>query len=225
MLEIIRNENDDKFDAFGVEALTAKEIDDAVEDGTLRSTLFAGGCFWGLDSYFGSLDGVIQTRVGYAGSPLDEPTYGELKGHAETVRIYFDPRIITYRELLQEFASKYYNGRSVGQYRMIFFTDNDREKYEVEKVIKNLISDNDSYPEVIDTDDEKGYFWSAEEHHQKYRLQRNKLFLPFVKQELGERWDEHSFATKLNASSETDFDITPWVETFSDKAKRIFLIN
>jgi methionine-S-sulfoxide reductase len=223
MLEIIKNE--DKFEAFRVEALTAEEIDAAVEDGSLRSTLFSGGCFWGLDSYFGSLDGVIQTRVGYAGSPLDEPTYGELKGHAETVRIYYDPYIITFRELLQEFASRYYNSRSVGQYRTLFFTSNEREKNEVEKVIKNLTGENEPHPEIIDLDNEKGYFWSAEEHHQKYRLQRNKLFLPFVEQELGERWDEHSFATKLNASTETDFDITPWVETFSDKAKRIFLIN
>jgi peptide-methionine (S)-S-oxide reductase len=223
MLEIIKNES--KFEAFRVEALTAEEIDDAVEDGTLRSTLFSGGCFWGLDSFFGSLDGVIQTRVGYAGASSDEPTYGELKGHAETVRIYFDPGIITYRELLQEFASRYYNGRSVGQYRTIFFTRNDHEKNEVEKIIKKLINENDPYPDVIDIEEERGYFWSAEEHHQKYRLQRNKLFLPFVEQELGVRWDEHSYATKLNASTEADFDTTPWVESFSEKAKRIFLIN
>jgi nitrite reductase/ring-hydroxylating ferredoxin subunit len=101
----------------------------------------------------------------------------------------------------------------------------DHEKNEVEKIIKKLINENDPYPDVIDIEEERGYFWSAEEHHQKYRLQRNKLFLPFVEQELGVRWDEHSYATKLNASTEADFDTTPWVESFSEKAKRIFLIN
>jgi peptide-methionine (S)-S-oxide reductase len=223
MFEIINNEN--TYEPIEVEAVTPEQIDAAVECGALHSTLFAGGCFWGLDSFFGSLDGVVQTRVGYAGSTSANPTYGELKGHAETVRIYFNPSIITYEELLHEFANRYYNGRSVGQYRTVFFTCDNHQKDEVKKVIKSLRNKSDPYPEVIEMDNKRGHFWSAEDHHQKYRLQRNTLFLPFVEQELGERWDEHSFATKLNASTESDFDITPWVESFSDKAKRIFIIN
>lgn len=88
---------------------TAVEINKAVSEGKLCQTMLSMGCFWAPDANFGSLDGVIQTRVGYAGSRHPNPTYKDIRGHAETVRIYFDKNIISYKSLIGDIESWRYD--------------------------------------------------------------------------------------------------------------------
>jgi peptide methionine sulfoxide reductase MsrA len=110
-------------------AVNPESIAEALEKNVLSRTAFAMGCFWDPDSFFGSLTGVVQTRVGYAGSSSHDPSYGDIKGHAETLRIYFDASIITYEQLLTEFSNRFQPGVNYGQYRSIIFPANeDQEK-------------------------------------------------------------------------------------------------
>ena len=69
----------------------------------IETATFALGWFWGPDSRFGSIDGVIRTRVGYAGGISNNPTYHNLGSHSETIQIDYDPTQISYNELLDVF--------------------------------------------------------------------------------------------------------------------------
>ena len=100
---------------------SAEAIEEAVKTGKLNQTVFAMGCFWGPDSNFGGMPGVVQTRVGYAGAPTLNPSYRDLKGHAEVVRVVFDNEQINYRNLLGNFESWFVPGRKQGQYRPVLF--------------------------------------------------------------------------------------------------------
>jgi len=68
-----------------------------------ETATFALGCFWGPDASFGALEGVVRTRVGYAGGTTEGPTYKMIGDHTETIEIDYDPAVISYRELLEIF--------------------------------------------------------------------------------------------------------------------------
>lgn len=80
--------------------VTPKEIEEAVKTGKLNQTIFGMSCFWGPDANFGSMPGVAQTRVGYAGASTLEPNYQDIKGHTEVVKVIYDKDKISYKELL-----------------------------------------------------------------------------------------------------------------------------
>src|SRR3954452_11726293 len=76
--------------------------DDTMNDNT-ETAILAAGCFWGVQELLRHRDGVISTRVGYTGGGNDNPTYGNHPGHAEAVKIVFDPERISYRDILEFF--------------------------------------------------------------------------------------------------------------------------
>ena len=106
----------------------------------MQEAIFGAGCFWGVQASFDQLDGVVSTEVGYAGGNTKEPTYQEvcsdMTGHAEVVRIVFDPGAITYSDLVDHFFQIHdpttlnRQGPDVGrQYRsVIFFDSPEKEK-------------------------------------------------------------------------------------------------
>ncbi|KAK9678775.1 hypothetical protein RND81_11G232500 [Saponaria officinalis] len=103
-------------------------------DTPLKSAVFALGCFWRSEAVFGCLNGVVRTTVGYSGGSKINPEYRSLADHAESVQVEYDPRVISFRQLLEVFWSSHDSrqvfgqGPDVGnQYRSIIFTNSTSE--------------------------------------------------------------------------------------------------
>jgi len=146
----------------------------------METIYLAGGCFWGMQKYIDQFDGVISTEVGYANGPDKAPTYKEVcsdSGHAETVKIDFDPSKISLAALLDYYfmvidplSVNKQGGDSGIQYRTgIFYTDEKqlpdiRTIYDREELAAGS-------PLAVVVEPLKNFF-SAEEYHQKY-LEKN----------------------------------------------------
>ena len=149
---------------------------------------FAGGCFWGTEEAFRTLDGVIETAVGYMGGAKENPTYGMVctgtTGHAEVVDINFDPTVISYQQLLEHFwtihnpTSLNFQGVDHGtQYRTVIFyhSDEQRQQAEESKAALNASSVHDD--PIVTEITQAGSFWRAEEYHQQYFMKRKPDFM------------------------------------------------
>ncbi len=146
---------------------------------------FATGCFWGAERRFWQMAGVSNTQVGYMGGSTSNPSYKEVcsgaTGHAEVVKVEFDPSIVTYHELLSAFWQMHdpttlnRQGNDIGtQYRSgIFYTNAEQKiismkskeiyQHELDRLGFDLIT-----TEILPAPE----FWEAEEYHQRY-LEKN----------------------------------------------------
>ncbi|KAJ2851483.1 hypothetical protein IWW36_001122 [Coemansia brasiliensis] len=142
-----------------------------------RLATFAAGCFWSVELVFQRKEGVLQTQVGYTGGHKDNATYDEVcsgtTGHAEAVRLEYDPQVISYDDLLTIFWNKHNptqgnrQGNDIGtQYRSaIFYHDN--EQKQLAEASKAKIQEGYDKPvttEIVPA----GPFYAAEAYHQKY---------------------------------------------------------
>ena len=202
---------------------TAEAIEEALESGELTQTVFGMGCFWGPDSKFGETPGVVQTRVGYAGASTLDPSYHDIKGHAEVVRVVYDRDQICYRNLLGNFESWIVHTRKQGQYRQILFVYSREQKEVAEELIQAIGKENS--PEVIEAGEQKSYFWPAEDYHQKYRLRRNEKLVSFAELEFGPRWDEHLYFTKLNGVDRKNFNVLEWLKKLPQEMQKAYRIG
>lgn len=142
-----------------------------------KEIYLAGGCFWGTEKYFANINGVIETDVGYANGHIENPTYEEVcrgdTGHTETVRVVYDPQIVSlgfilelYYEVIDPISINRQGGDVGPQYRTgIYYVDND-DKDIIFKSIKELQT---KYIEPIGIE-VMGLenYYTAEEYHQKY---------------------------------------------------------
>lgn len=147
--------------------------------------VFGAGCFWGVEEAFRPLKGVISTAVGYAGGSTDNPTYKLVctgaTGHAEVVRVEYDPTVIRYEELLKVFFESHdptqlnRQGPDHGtQYRTaIFTTSPDQWRAATAAREAEQASGRHKRP-VVTVIEPAGEFWPAEDYHQKYLLKRGK---------------------------------------------------
>jgi len=145
----------------------------------MEKATFGAGCFWGVEEAFTHLPGVVETEVGYSGGQLANPTYRQVcrgdTGHAETVRIKFDPAVINYAELLSKFweihdpTTKNRQGPDVGsQYRSAIFYHTDEQKTSAEES-RRALGQTEKYDQPIVTEIlPAGDFYRAEEYHQQY---------------------------------------------------------
>lgn len=146
-----------------------------------QTAYLAGGCFWGVEELLRQVPGIIETEVGYTGGKTDNPTYETVKsgksGHAEAIRIAYDPKILSYSQLLQLFFKLHdpttlnRQGGDVGtQYRSaIFFTHEDEKRFAM-AAIEDAMK---TWKKPISTTVEPFQkFYSAEGYHQDY-LQKN----------------------------------------------------
>ena len=145
-----------------------------------KTTYFASGCFWCVEAIFESVKGVKEVVSGYAGGTEENPTYEQVGGgytsHAEAVKIYYDPKIISFTVLVQVFFGSHdpttlnRQGPDRGsQYRSIAFYKNDKEKEIIEGYINALKEQNVYEGEPITTEvTEFAMFYDAEDYHQDY---------------------------------------------------------
>lgn len=141
---------------------------------TERAVL-AGGCFWGMQDLIRKMSGVISTRVGYSGGDVKNATYRNHGTHAEAIEIIFDPRILSYRQLLEFFfqihdpSTRNRQGNDLGMsYRSaIYYTSPEQES-----TARDTIADVDAsgiWPGKATTElAPVGDFWEAEPEHQDY---------------------------------------------------------
>jgi peptide-methionine (S)-S-oxide reductase len=147
--------------------------------------MFAMGCFWGAERKFWELSGVYSTAVGYAGGSTPNPTYREvcsgMTGHAEVVRVAFDPKVVSYEKLLKVFWENHdptqgmRQGNDIGtQYRSAIYWYNEAQRKAAE-------ASRDEYQRVLRNADfgnittelrEAPEFYYAEDYHQQY-LEKN----------------------------------------------------
>ena len=145
----------------------------------METATFGAGCFWGVQSSFDKINGVIKTTVGYMGGSIKNPTYEQVStghtGHVEVINIIYDPKIVTYNDLLNLFWNIHdptqYNmqGLDIGtQYKSIIFYHNNKQKKIAEESKKRL-NDSKFYNKDIVTEIKPAQdFFPAEEYHQKY---------------------------------------------------------
>lgn len=145
----------------------------------IQTAILAGGCFWCLEAVFDDLKGVQTVESGYSGGHVPNPTYkqvcSETTGHAEVVRVTFDPSVITYRDLLRVFFTIHdpttlnRQGNDVGtSYRSAIFYLDEEQKGTAQEVIREL-TDAQLWPNPIVTEVTKfDTFYMAENYHQEY---------------------------------------------------------
>ena len=158
------------------------------EDVKLAKATLAGGCFWCTEAQYKMLKGVSKVVSGYAGGQVDNPTYKQVcngdTGHAEVILVEFDPKVITYRDLVDYFwiahdpTTLNRQGADVGtQYRSGVFYHDDEQKRIAEEVIAKL-DEAKVFPRKIVTEVTKATtFYPAEDYHQDYFA--NNPFQPY----------------------------------------------
>lgn len=158
--------------AFGVEAAPTQEV-----------AILAGGCFWGMEDILRKVPGVLATEVGYTGGWLEKPTYEDThdskSGHAEAVRVTFDPKVLSYETLLTDSffrmhdpTTKNRQGNDVGtQYRSAIFYTSEAQRVAAEAAkVKAAASGRWKAPIVTEVV-KASTWWPAEAYHQKYLVQ------------------------------------------------------
>ncbi len=149
------------------------------QDAGYETATFAGGCFWCIQPPFDELDGVVKTTVGYTGGKEKDPTYKDVSygktGHTESIEIIYDPKKVTYEELLEVFWMNIDPTDSGGQfvdrgkqYRPAIFYHGEAQKKAAEeskaKLDKSGRFDNPVVVEIV----EAAAFYPAEDYHQKF---------------------------------------------------------
>ena len=156
-----------------------KKRSERMKTGEFQTAVFAGGCFWGVQDLIRKVPGVIDTEVGYSGGLTANPVYEEVKkgktGHAESVRVVFDPKVVTYEKLLDLFftlhdpTTKNQQGNDLGsQYRSVIFATSAAQKEQAVKKIKEW-NDSGKWKRPIVTEvQDAAPFYPAESDHQDY---------------------------------------------------------
>ncbi len=149
----------------------------------MEIAIFAAGCFWGVEAAFRQVPGVVSTAVGYSGGSTPDPTYQQVctgtTGHAEVVRVEFDPDRVSFEELLRVFWRAHdpttlnRQGPDVGtQYRSaIFFDGADQERLARASLEAERQSGRHQRPIVTEITPASA-FYRAEEYHQQYLEKR-----------------------------------------------------
>lgn len=142
------------------------------------TAIFAAGCFWGVQYYFDQVPGVVETEAGYIGGHVDKPTYEQVcthrTGHAEAVKITFDPEKVSFNTLLKQFFRMHdptqlnRQGLDVGDnYRSAIFYQDDSQKSQAQEII-NELNKKEFDGKIVTTLESGSMFWPAEDYHQKY---------------------------------------------------------
>jgi peptide-methionine (S)-S-oxide reductase len=148
----------------------------------------AGGCFWCLEAVYDELRGVLSVESGYSGGSVENPTYRQVvtgtTGHAEVVRVTFDPEAVSFREILEVFFTIHdpttlnRQGADVGpQYRSAIFYHDEEQRRVAEELISELEAEGDWDDPIVTEVTPFERFYIAEDYHQEYY--RNNAYQPY----------------------------------------------
>ncbi|MDP1592895.1 MAG: peptide-methionine (S)-S-oxide reductase MsrA [Gallionella sp.] len=164
-----------------------------------QTACLAGGCFWGMEELIRQIPGVLETEVGYTGGSTPDAVYEHVKtgqsGHAESLRIVFDPARLSYRHLLFEFFRMHNptthnrQGNDVGtQYRSAIFYLNEEQQRIAQEVIRTIDASGDWQAKIVTEVVPCQKFYRAEEYHQQYLIKhRDGYTCHYIRKlELGE---------------------------------------
>jgi peptide methionine sulfoxide reductase msrA/msrB len=153
-------------------------------EATVEEAVLAGGCFWGMEDILRKVPGVLDTEVGYAGGSTASPRYTDVKtgrtGHAEAIRVHFDPSKLTYADLLEKWFFKMHDpttkdrqGNDRGsQYRSAIFVTSPEQRRVAEEVTRRVDASGRWKAPIVTEIVDAGPFTPAEDYHQDY-LEKN----------------------------------------------------
>jgi len=162
-------------------------------EGKYQTAIFAGGCFWCMEPPFQKLNGVEEVTSGYTDGHTKDPTYENYAegGHVEAVRIVYDPKVITYEQLLHVFWRQINptdpDGQFVDrgpQYRSAIFYTNDAQKAAAEKSKADLAASGRFDKPIVTEIKKASVFYPAEEYHQDYH-DKNPIRYKFYRSRSG----------------------------------------
>ncbi|MEC7934999.1 MAG: peptide-methionine (S)-S-oxide reductase MsrA [Candidatus Neomarinimicrobiota bacterium] len=156
----------------------------------MQKATFGAGCFWCVEAVFERLEGVVDVIPGYSGGHKNNPTYKEIctgmTGHAEVAQITFDPKVITFDDLLNMFwkshdpTTRNRQGNDIGtQYRSAIFYHNNEQKTIAEKSKKKVDNSNIFSNPIVTEITKLEKFWVAEDYHNNYY--NNNMNQPYCK--------------------------------------------
>lgn len=188
LISVSCNSSSKKADQIAVTSKKSIEIPEPAQQdlSSYETAYFASGCFWCVEAIFESVKGIPEVVSGYAGGTEENPTYeqvgGGLTSHAEAVKVYYDPKVISFIELVQVFFGSHdpttlnRQGPDRGpQYRSVAFYKNEKEKQLIEGYIRALTEQN-VYDGATITTEVTPFtkFYDAEEYHQDYERKHPK---------------------------------------------------
>lgn len=140
-----------------------------------ETAILAGGCFWGMQDLLRRYPGVLNTRVGYTGGDAPNATYRNHGNHAEAIEITFDPKVISYRQILEFFfqihdpSTPNRQGNDLGpSYRSAIYYLNDEQRAVAEDTAADVDASGLWPSRVVTEIEPAGPFWEAEPEHQDY---------------------------------------------------------
>jgi peptide methionine sulfoxide reductase msrA/msrB len=162
---------------FGIKTSAAKATGTAA---TTEVAMLAGGCFWGMEDLLRKIPGVLDTEAGYTGGWLKNPKYDDThdskSGHAESVKVTFDPKVLSYETLLEQWFFRMHDpttanrqGNDVGtQYRSAIFYTTEAQRQTAEAVKKRVDASGKWKKPVVTEIVAASEWWKAEDYHQDY---------------------------------------------------------
>jgi len=148
-----------------------------------QTACLSGGCFWGMEELVRLIPGVLETEVGYSGGDTPDACYEQVRtgetGHAEALKVVFDPQQLSYRHLLFEFfrmhnpTTRNRQGNDIGtQYRSAIFYLSEEQRHAAEEVIASVDASGEWGAKVVTEVVPFEGFYRAEEYHQQYLLRQ-----------------------------------------------------
>ena len=155
----------------------------SAQEAHLEKATFAGGCFWCMQPFFDNTKGVIKTTVGYTGGHEANPNYEDVSsgqtGHAESIEVEFDPKIVSYEKLLELYWHNIdptqINGQFVDegtQYRSVIFYHSEEQRRIAEQSKASLAASGRFDKPIVTAIESATTFYPAEDYHQKYYLKK-----------------------------------------------------
>lgn len=156
----------------------------ATDSNTVETAILAGGCFWGMEDILRTVPGVLDTDVGYCGGVTEAPSYQQVRtgqtGHAESVRIVFDPAVISFAQLLEQWFFRMHDPTTLNrqgndrgtQYRSVIFTTSEEQAHVAQEVKERVAASGRWSGSIVTQILPAGPFTLAEDYHQDY-LEKN----------------------------------------------------